>query len=80
MKIRVLGSGCKTCKKLFETVSIVVKEKGINADVKYVTDMAEIAKSGVMSMPALEVDGVVKVSGKALNKTEVAKIIGSNFA
>lgn len=75
MIIRVLGSGCKTCKKLFETVSAVVKENGLNADVEYVTDIAEIAKSGVMSMPALEVDGVVKISGKNLSKSDVAKII-----
>lgn len=75
MKIRVLGSGCKSCKKLYETVSNVIKEAGLDAEVTYITDMAEIAKTGVMAMPILEMDGVIKVSGKVPSKAEIVKLL-----
>lgn len=75
MKIRVLGGGCKSCKKLYEATLEAVKETGIDAEVQYVTDVAEIAKTGVMQMPVLEVDGIVKSSGKVLNKSGVMALL-----
>lgn len=57
MKIQVLGSGCSTCKKLYELTEEAVKQLGLNADVEYSTDVSRIIEMGVMSSPVLAVDG-----------------------
>lgn len=57
MKISVLGSGCYTCKKLYETVEHVVKNEKIDAEVEYSTDVSRIIELGLMHGPVLVVDG-----------------------
>ena len=75
MKIQILGSGCAKCKKLTENAAAAVKELGIAAEIEKVTDMKEIMKAGVMTTPALVVDGNVKSSGKLLSVPEIKTII-----
>ncbi len=57
MKIQVLGSGCPTCKKLYELTRRAVKELNLNEEVEYITDVSKILEIGVMSSPVLSVDG-----------------------
>lgn len=57
MKIQVLGSGCTTCKNLFEQTKKVVTDLGIKADVDYSTDVSKIIEMGVMQSPVLAIDG-----------------------
>jgi len=38
MQIQVLGSGCPTCKKLFELTKQAVKKLGLEIEVEYITD------------------------------------------
>jgi len=57
MKIAVLGSGCPTCKKLHQNVLNVVKNKAIDAEVEYSTDIKRIVELGLMMSPVLTVDG-----------------------
>ena len=76
MEIKVLGSGCSRCKKTFETVSKVVEDNGINANVEYVTDMMKIMEYNVMSMPAIVIDGEVCLKGSAPSEGEVKKLLG----
>ena len=57
MKIQVLGSGCPTCKKLFELTQQAVDELGLKEEVDYVTDISKIVEMGVMSSPVLAIDG-----------------------
>jgi len=57
MKIQVLGSGCPTCKKLYELTQQAVKELNLNEEVEYITDVSKIVEMGVMSSPVLAVDG-----------------------
>lgn len=57
MKISVLGSGCTTCKKLYETVVEVVKKENIDAEVEYSTDVTRIVELGLMHSPVLVIDG-----------------------
>ena len=73
MKIEILGTGCAKCKALYESVKTAVKEKGIAADIVKVEDIPSIMKYGVMSTPALVIDGKVKFSGKV---SSVAEIMG----
>lgn len=57
MKIQVLGSGCTTCKNLFEDTKKVVADLGLQAKVEYSTDISKIIEMGVMQSPVLAIDG-----------------------
>jgi small redox-active disulfide protein 2 len=56
MKIQVLGSGCPTCKKLYELTQEAVKQLNINEKVEYITDVSKIIEMGVMQSPVLAVN------------------------
>jgi len=75
MEIKVVGGGCANCKKLLAHTEEAVKELGIEADIRYVTDMEEIMKTGIMSTPGLMVNGVAKVMGRVPAVKEIVKII-----
>lgn len=57
MKIKVIGSGCPTCKNLFELTKQAVSELKIDSTVEYSTEVSEIIKMGLMQSPVLSVDG-----------------------
>jgi small redox-active disulfide protein 2 len=75
MKIKILGSGCKSCVALAENTKSALSELGIEAEIVKVTDFAEIAGFGVMSTPALVIDEKVVSFGKVLKSKEIVKII-----
>lgn len=64
MKIEILGTGCPKCKQLKENAKKAADELKIKAEFKKVTDVGEIVEYGVMSTPALVIDGKVKASGR----------------
>ena len=73
--IQVLGTGCPKCRKLKENVDKAVEELGLDAQVEKVEDIMEITNFGVMMTPAIAIDGVVKVSGKAPSLDEIKKML-----
>ena len=73
MKIEILGTGCAKCKTLYENVKKALEESGKTAEVVKVEDIPSIMKYGIMSTPALVIDGQVIFSGKL---TSVAEIMG----
>ena len=64
MKVEVLGSGCKKCQALEEQTRAALNELGIQAEVEHVSDLRRIMGYGVLSTPALVVDGKVKCAGR----------------
>lgn len=75
MKITVYGTGCKNCQALHDSVLNVVKNNGIEAEVFYEKDLKTIIGKGFMQMPALEVDGQLKVLGRVPKEKELLKIL-----
>lgn len=71
MKLRILGSGCSACEQLAENVQAAAQQCGMAYDLDKVTDVVEIASYGVMSMPALAIDGRVVSSGSVLSVEQV---------
>jgi small redox-active disulfide protein 2 len=71
MKIEILGIGCAKCKDLYENVKKALDESGKIAEVVKVEDIPSIVKYGVMSTPALVIDGQVKCSGKLASVREI---------
>lgn len=75
MKIEVLGTGCAKCKALYENVRKALEESGTDAELVKVEDIPSIMKYGVMSTPALVVDGQVKFSGKLASVAEIRGLL-----
>jgi len=73
--VKVLGSGCSKCNELEANVKKALEELGMNTMIEHVTDFAQIAAYGVMSTPALVVDGKVVSYGKILKVEEAIKIL-----
>ena len=74
--IQVLGSSCSKCQALEEAVKAALLELHMDEAVDHVTDFAQIASYGVMTTPALVVDGRVVSYGKVLKKDEAKALIG----
>ena len=76
MKIQVIGSGCPTCKKLYELTKTAVAELGMKADIEYSTDVSQIIEMGVMQSPVLAVDGQPVMVGSSGNLEIIKEILG----
>jgi len=76
MKIEILGMGCATCNKLEDTVRLAIKETGVDAQIEHVKDIKKIMAYGVMTAPALVIDGKVKAAGKIPSLTDIKQMIG----
>jgi len=75
MKIKVLGSGCATCKKLYEISKQAVKELGWSDEVEYVTDINQIINLGLMTSPVLMADDQVLLAGKLNDVAGIKKLL-----
>lgn len=75
MKIQILGAGCPKCKKLFENVSLAVKELEISCEIEKVEDIEKIIELGVMMTPALVINGTVKSVGKLVDVETIKTFI-----
>ncbi len=64
MKIEILGMCCANCSKLYENAVEAVKQSGKEIEITKVGDIKTIMGYGVLSTPALVIDGLVKVAGK----------------
>lgn len=76
MKIEILGVGCAKCHKLEEMVRDIAAKEGINADISKVEDFKKIMNYGVMTTPALVIDGKVKAAGKIPSEDQIKGWIG----
>jgi len=73
--IKVLGTGCAKCSRLENSVEEALKKLGIKEKVEHVTDFAVIASYGVMTTPALVIDGKVVSYGKEPDVNQVVEIL-----
>ena len=64
MQLLILGTGCAKCTKLYEATEQAAQALGLQYELEKITDLKRIMSFGVMTTPALVVDGKVKVSGK----------------
>ncbi|GIU68781.1 MAG: thioredoxin family protein [Candidatus Woesearchaeota archaeon] len=73
MKIEILGTGCPKCKQLEANARKALEETGKNADIVKVTKIDKIIEYGVMSTPAIVIDGKVKAYGRVVDVEEIKK-------
>ncbi len=75
MEIKILGTGCPKCKSLERLTRDVVAETGIVANISKVEDIMDIMNYGVVSTPALVINGKVVLSGRLPSTDEIKKIL-----
>ncbi len=73
--VKILGSGCAKCNALEAAAKDALKQLGMDLSIEHVTDYSQIAAYGVMSTPALVVDGKVISYGKVLKSNEVIRLL-----
>jgi small redox-active disulfide protein 2 len=75
MDIKILGTGCPKCKTLESLTRDVVAKNGIDATVSKVEDIMEIMNYGVMTTPALVVNGKVEIKGRVPSAEEIKQLL-----
>lgn len=75
MEIKILGPGCPKCKTLEQHTNQAVKELGLTANVIKVEDIMEIMNFGVMTTPALVVNGKVVIKGKVPSVGDIKQLL-----
>ena len=78
MIIKVLGSGCSRCEKLFKKVNTVVRNNNINAEVIKIEDIKEFMKYGIMMTPALVINEKLICSINVPSEKDILKYINEN--
>ncbi len=73
--VKILGGGCAKCNQLEEATIKALSELGMDTTIEHIRDFEKIAAYGVMTTPALVVDGKVVSYGKVLEKEEVIELI-----
>lgn len=74
-KIQILGTGCPKCKSLLANAESAVQALGLEAHIEKVEQITEIMKFGVMTTPALVVDGQVKSAGRVLSAEDIKRFL-----
>lgn len=75
MKIQILGTGCARCNALMMATENAAQALGLTYELEKVTDLRQIMAFGVMTTPALVLNGKVKVSGKVPSVDELKAIL-----
>ncbi len=75
MKIRIFGPGCMKCRETERIVRDVLAETGVEADVEKVEDIQAMVSAGILTTPAVEIDGEVKVAGRVPKPDEIRKLV-----
>ena len=80
MEVKVLGSGCRKCKLLFAEAEKAIAQSGRVASLTKVEEIQEIVGYGVVTTPALVIDGRVVSAGRIPSAAEIAGMISSSVA
>jgi len=71
MKIEIIGSGCPKCKQLEANARKAVEETGKKTEIAKITDISKIIELGIMTTPAISIDGKIKASGRIPDVAEI---------
>ena len=75
MEIKILGTGCPKCKALEKATINALAELDIAANVSKVEDIMQIMNFGIVSTPALVIDGKVIVKGRVPSVKEIKQLL-----
>ena len=75
MLIEVFGPGCAKCETLLKHTRNAVDQAGGDPQVVKISDYAVMAGRGILSTPALAIDGQLKFQGKVASATEILALL-----
>ena len=75
IKIQIYGTGCPKCVQLAQHAETAAQALGLEYEVEKVTDINAIIGFGVLSTPALIVDGTIKVSGRVPTVAQLKEML-----
>ena len=75
MQIKVLGTGCAKCAKLASLAEEAAKQTGVDYTLEKVTSIDKIIEMGIMTTPALVVDGKLKCSGNVPSIEQIVAML-----
>jgi small redox-active disulfide protein 2 len=73
--LQILGTGCPKCNQLAAVTEAAATALRLDFQIEKVTDLKRIMSFGVMTTPALVVDGVVKCVGRVPRVDELKTLI-----
>jgi small redox-active disulfide protein 2 len=73
--VQVLGTGCKKCLALKANVEAALEQSGLAAKIEKIEDVNRIVEFGVLTTPALAIDGQVKIIGRVASPDEIAALL-----
>ena len=77
MRIEILGMGCPKCKKLYENAQAAAKELNAQVELIKVEDIQKIMDYGIMTTPAIAIDGEMKAAGRIPASDEIKQWISA---
>lgn len=80
MKIQIYGPGCMNCKTLEQRARRAAEELGMAADFEKVTDLMQIAESGILRTPGLAIDGQIVSQGRVNSVEEIKTLLQKSAA
>lgn len=75
MNIKIIGSGCPDCDRLYANTLAALQELRVEAEVEKIGDLMEIVKLGVLSAPSLMADGKLLIAGKIASQKEIVNVL-----
>ncbi|MCL1491944.1 MAG: thioredoxin family protein [Pseudanabaena sp. Salubria-1] len=75
VKIEILGTGCKKCQQLESNAKQAVANLKLTAEVLHITDPVEIAMRGVMSTPAMAINGKIVSKGQVISTEQIQPLL-----
>jgi small redox-active disulfide protein 2 len=77
--LEILGMGCAKCSVLAERTEQAARELELAYQLEKVTDIEHITAYGVMSTPALAVDGVLQFAGRVPTVSALKELLAPNI-
>ncbi len=77
-QIQILGTGCSKCNQLTATAEAAAKANGETYTIEKITDIRQIMNIGVMTTPALVIDGKVVASGRVPSVSEIESMLAAS--
>jgi small redox-active disulfide protein 2 len=75
LKVEILGKGCKKCHQLEANVREAIATLKLDAEIIHITDPIAIAQRGVMTTPALAINGKVVSKGQVLPSEQIQTLL-----
>ncbi len=74
-KLQILGTGCPKCRLLTERTEHAAQALGLDYEIEKITDIGRIVEFGVVTTPALAVDGEIKVCGHVPTSSRLEELL-----